>query len=165
MEIGCSVGINIIGKVQEKDDIYGPLIRKFEIQYQRYTFSFISIIIRTTEYILTHIWNLGKKILILNSYTTYNDDIWDYKNPQQLFTIYLKDDEQNNILPFTTLLSSRRPVKIYFKLNRKRERERGGGERKGAVLLVMCRLYLGKSVCRTNCWTVETGVLFYSFFI
>ena len=55
MEVSCPLDINVVRKIQEKEDIYGPLMRSLQIQYPKYTFSFIPVIIGATGYVPTRL--------------------------------------------------------------------------------------------------------------
>ena len=44
IEFSCPVDINIVNKVSEKENIYGPLIRNMQMMYENYSFMFIPIV-------------------------------------------------------------------------------------------------------------------------
>ena len=54
---------NIVSKVLEKKEIYGPLIKNIQMIYGNYSFMFISVIVgalrHVPKYIFTNIQNLG----------------------------------------------------------------------------------------------------------
>ena len=45
IEFSCPADINIVNKVSEKENIYGPLIRNMQMMYENYSFMFIPIIV------------------------------------------------------------------------------------------------------------------------
>ena len=45
IEFSCPADVNVIKKVAEKENIYGPLIRNLQMMYPNYCFTFIPIII------------------------------------------------------------------------------------------------------------------------
>ncbi|MEL7381943.1 MAG: hypothetical protein AAFN09_17640, partial [Pseudomonadota bacterium] len=51
IEISCPLDMNIIKKIKEKEDTYGPLLRSLQLQHPGYRFSFIPIIIGATGYL------------------------------------------------------------------------------------------------------------------
>ena len=55
VEVSCPLDINVVRKIQEKEDIYGPLMRSLQIQYPKYTFRFIPVIIGATGYVPTRL--------------------------------------------------------------------------------------------------------------
>ena len=63
IEFSCPADINIVNKVSEKENIYGPLIRNMQIMYENYSFMFIPIIVgalgHVPKCIFTNIENLG----------------------------------------------------------------------------------------------------------
>ena len=62
-EFSCPADINIVNKVSEKENIYGPLIRNMQMMYENYSFMFIPIIVgalgHVPKCIFTNIENLG----------------------------------------------------------------------------------------------------------
>ena len=63
IEFSCPADINIVNKVSEKENIYGPLIRNMQMMYENYSFMFIPIIVgalgHVPKCIFTNIENLG----------------------------------------------------------------------------------------------------------
>ena len=63
IEFSCPADINIVNKVSEKENIYGPLIRNMQMMYENYGFMFIPIIVgalgHVPKCIFTNIENLG----------------------------------------------------------------------------------------------------------
>jgi hypothetical protein len=51
IEIACPLDVNIISKENEKEAIYGPLLRNMQIMYPKYSFSFVPIIIGATGFV------------------------------------------------------------------------------------------------------------------
>ena len=45
VEFSCPADVNVVKKVAEKENIYGPLIRNMQLMYKEYKFSFIPIIV------------------------------------------------------------------------------------------------------------------------
>ena len=45
VEFSCLDDINVIRKIQEKENTYGPLLRNLQILYPEYSYQFIPIII------------------------------------------------------------------------------------------------------------------------
>ena len=62
-EFSCPADINIVSKVSEKENIYGPSIRNMQMMYENYSFMFIQIIVgalgHAPKCIFTNIQNLG----------------------------------------------------------------------------------------------------------
>ena len=63
IEFSCPADINIVNKVSEKENIYGPLIRNMQMMYENDSFMFIPIIVgalgHVPKCIFTNIENLG----------------------------------------------------------------------------------------------------------
>ena len=63
IEFSCQADINIVSKVSEKENIYGPLIRNTQMMYENYSFMFIPITVgalgHVPKCIFTNIQNLG----------------------------------------------------------------------------------------------------------
>ena len=63
IEFSCPADINIVNKVSEKENIYGPLIRNMQMMYENYSFMFIPIIVgalgHVPKCIFINIENLG----------------------------------------------------------------------------------------------------------
>ena len=53
LEFSCPCDTNITKKVQEKSDIYGPLIRNMQMMYPAYKFKFVPIIVGALGYVPT----------------------------------------------------------------------------------------------------------------
>ena len=45
IEVSCPADVNLLSKINEKENIYGPLIRNMQLMYTDYTFMFVPIII------------------------------------------------------------------------------------------------------------------------
>ena len=45
IEVNCLADVNVMSKINEKENIYGPLIRNMQLMYKDYTFMFVPIII------------------------------------------------------------------------------------------------------------------------
>ena len=45
IEVSCREDVNVMLKINEKENIYGPLIRNMQLIYKHYTFMFVLIII------------------------------------------------------------------------------------------------------------------------
>ena len=62
IKFSCPADTNIVDKVSEKENIYGPLIRNMQTMYENYSFMFIPIIVGALGYvpkcIFTNIQNL-----------------------------------------------------------------------------------------------------------
>ena len=79
IEFSCPADTNIVNKVSEKGNIYGPLIRNMQMMYENYSFMFIPIIVGALGYvpkcIFTNIQNLGftkpKEKTLLRKYKFY----------------------------------------------------------------------------------------------
>ena len=56
VEVSCPLDVNVVRKVSEKENIYGPLLRNLQMQYPTYRFSFIPIIVGATGYIATSLY-------------------------------------------------------------------------------------------------------------
>ena len=45
IEVSCPANVNVMSKINEKENIYGPLIRNMQLMYKDYTCMFVPIII------------------------------------------------------------------------------------------------------------------------
>ena len=51
VEVSCPLDLNVMHKIKEKEDIYGPLVRNLQMQYSGYRFRFVPIIVGATGYV------------------------------------------------------------------------------------------------------------------